>query len=125
MEKTGRITYIGDIRKGVAKTNGKEWIGQDFVIEYPSGNGYTSKLAFTILGLDNITAAAIRMGDYVAVTFDICAHEYRGKWYNEVRAWKVAHVGDPRNEAQTSNSNGGGGWDPATATYPTPTEVPF
>lgn len=125
MEKTGKVTYIGELRQGVSRTNGKEWVGQDFVIEYPSGNGYISRMVFTILGSDNINAAAIKMGDNVMVNFEICAHEYRGKWYNEVRTWKVTNLGDARNDAQTYSSGNGGGWDPSAAAYPTPTEVPF
>ena len=26
---------------------------------------------------------------YVSVSFDIDAHEYNGKWYNQTNAWKV------------------------------------
>ena len=27
----------------------------------------------------------------MTVSFDIDAHEYNGRWYNSIRAWKVLH----------------------------------
>jgi hypothetical protein len=36
-------------------------------------------------------STAINLGDEVVVSFDINAREYNGRWYNDIRAWRVSH----------------------------------
>lgn len=31
----------------------------------------------------------IQMGETLTVSFDIDAHEYNGRWFNDISAWKV------------------------------------
>ena len=38
----------------------------------------------------------IQIGQELTVSFDINAREYQGRWYNDLRAWKV----DPAQQAQ-------------------------
>ena len=49
---------------------------------------------FNVFGEDKIKLFNIQMGDEINVFFDINCREYQGKYYNDIRAWKVDKV-DP------------------------------
>lgn len=89
MEVTGKIIAILQPKSGVSQKSGNAWYTQEFVIEIPGQ--YTRKMVFNIFGEDKVREANIRMGDDVTVHFDIDAHEYNGRWFNEIRAFKVQH----------------------------------
>ena len=54
----------------------------------------------------------IQSGEELLVSFDIDAHEYNGRWFNNIRAWNVQHV-DPNTVAAMA-----GGMQPAGAPFP-------
>ena len=90
MEITGKIIAALEPRSGVSKTSGSPWMTQEFVLE-TINEQYPKKMVFNIFGEDKIQQAAISVGDVVVVSFDINAREYNGRWYNDVRAWRVSH----------------------------------
>ena len=90
MEITGKIIAALEPRSGVSKTSGSPWMTQEFVLE-TINEQYPKKMVFNIFGEDKIQQAAISVGDVVVVSFDIIAREYNGRWYNDVRAWRVSH----------------------------------
>ena len=49
---------------------------------------------FTVFGADRIAAMNIQSGEELRVSFDIDAREFNGRWYNDVRAWRVDRI-DP------------------------------
>ena len=69
---------------------------QDYVIE--THDQYPRKCVFNVFGEDRIKQFNIQVGEELLVSFDIDAHEYNGRWFNNIRAWKVQRV-DP-NAAQ-------------------------
>ncbi len=87
MEITGTIIAVLPEREGVSQRTGTEWKSQDYVLE--TQEQYPRKLCFNVFGADKIAQFAIKVGDQLTVSFDIDAHEYRGRWYNSIRAWKV------------------------------------
>ena len=91
MEITGKIIAVLELRTGVSRTSGNTWSSQEYVIE--TEEQYPTKMMFGIFGEDKIQQAAINVGDRVKVYFDINAREYNGRWFNEIRAWKVEHEG--------------------------------
>ena len=40
----------------------------------------------------SIQQFAIKAGEEINVSFDIDAHEYNGRWFNNVRAWNIQRV---------------------------------
>ena len=44
---------------------------------------------FSVFGDDRLREMNIQVGEELVVSFDIDAREYNGRWYNDVRAWKV------------------------------------
>lgn len=88
MEFTGRIIAVLEARSGVARTTGNPWMMQDYVIEEMVGQ-YPKRMCFNVFGEDKIKSMNIQVGQELTVSFDINAREYQGRWYNDVRVWKV------------------------------------
>ena len=86
MEITGKIIAVLPERGGTSKT-GNEWKMQEYVLE--THEQYPKKLCFNVFGADKIAQFNIQAGDELTVSFDINAREYNGRWYNDIRAWKV------------------------------------
>lgn len=113
MELTGKIIAVLPANSGVSARTGNPWMSQEYVIEVPGQ--YPKKCVFRIFGEDRIKQFNIQQGEDLTVSFDIDAHEYNGRWFNEIRAYNVnrgvaaAPVGAPMASAA-----------PQTATSPFP-----
>mgnify|MGYP003556592133 FL=1 len=86
MEITGKIIAVLPERGGVSKT-GNEWKMQEYVLE--THEQYPKKICFNVFGADKIAQFNIQAGEEMTVSFDINAREYNGRWYNDIRAWRV------------------------------------
>ena len=86
MELTGKIIAVLPERGGVSKA-GNEWKIQEFVLE--TQEQYPRKMMFNVFGADRISQFNIQLGETLTVSFDIDSREYNGRWYNDIRAWKV------------------------------------
>ena len=62
-------------------------MSQEYVIEVPGQ--YPRKCLFRLFGEDRIKQFNIQNGEDLTVQFDIDAHEYNGRWFNEIRAYNV------------------------------------
>ena len=49
-------------------------------------------MAFDVFGADRIASFGIHSGEVINVSFDIDAHEYQGRYFNQIRAWNVTKV---------------------------------
>ena len=87
MEITGKIIFVGEQRSGVSKSSGNPWASQDFVIE--THDQYPRKCVFTVFGEDRLKQFNMQLNGEYTVSFDIDAHEYNGRWFNDIRAWRV------------------------------------
>ena len=85
MEITGKIITVLPLRSGMS-ARGTEWRSQTAVLE--TQEQYPKKVAFDVMG-ERIDDFNLQIGEYVTVSFDFDAHEYNGRWFNSVRAWKV------------------------------------
>lgn len=90
MELTGKIIQVLEARSGVSKSSGNSWKVQEYVLE--TQEQYPHRMLFSVFGEDKIQQAAISAGDEVTVSFDINCREFNGRWFNDIRAWKVEHV---------------------------------
>ena len=86
MEITGKIIAVLPERGGVSKT-GNEWKMQEYVLE--THEQYPRKMCFNVFGADKIAQFNIQAGDELTVSFDINAREYNGRWYTDIRAWRL------------------------------------
>ena len=108
MEVRGKIIVVQPIQTGEGK-NGT-WKKQEYVIEYDRNAQYPRKMMFNLWG-DRIDQFNIQEGQDLKISFDIDCREYNGRWYNDIRAWRV----EPDNES--------GGMQPIDQPLPPP-EIP-
>ena len=106
------LTLEGKISAKLAPQSGQSargaWARQDFVLEYPDGN-FNSSACFTAWGQDKVAELdRFRVGDPVKVSFNVRAREYSGRWYNDLRIWKIEPAGAPE-APQTSPQGYPGG----------------
>ena len=114
MELTGKIIAVLQANSGVSNRTGNPWMSQEYVIEVPGQ--YPRKCVFRIFGEDRIKQFNIQQGEDITVQFDIDAHEYNGRWFNEIRAYNVT-----RGQVQPAGGPGATPFPPAsgpTAPFP-------
>lgn len=110
MEIQGKVTNILPMRSGVSARG--EWKSQEFVIT--TEEQYPKMVCFQVFGEDKINSFALQIGETVKVSFDISAHEYQGRFFNSVNAWKVeklmpiAQNPPLNNPQQNANAPAGG-----------------
>ena len=90
MELAGRVIAVLEARSGLAKTTGNPWMTQEYVIE--THEQFPRRMVFNVFGEEKIKQLNIQLGEEINVFFDINAREYQGRWYNDIRAWRVDRV---------------------------------
>ena len=71
----------------MSQRTGNPWMSQDYVIEVPGQ--FPRRMVFRVFGEDRIKMFNIQIGEEMTVQFDIDAHEYQGRWFNDIRAFNV------------------------------------
>lgn len=84
MEIQGKIIHILPEQSGTGK-NG-QWRKQEYVIE--SEGQYPKKVCFNLWG-EKIDQHPVKIGDLVTVFFDLESREFNGRWYTDVKGWKI------------------------------------
>lgn len=101
MELTGKVIKVLEPMSGTSAKSGEKWVKNSFVLE--TGGQYPKKAVFTVFGEDKWQKMGIVVnGDY-RVSFDIDAHEWNGRWFNEVSAWAAVRL-DSQQQTSTSAS---------------------
>ena len=93
MEIRGKIVECLPVKSGQS-ANG-EWRKQEYVLETDSQ--YPKKVCFMVWG-EKVEQFAIQQGETVEVSIDLESREYNGRWYTDVKAWKVS-----RSQSDTDN----------------------
>ena len=88
MELSGKIVQILEKQTGAGK-NGT-WEKQEFILE--TQGQYPKKVCFNIWGA-KIAQFNIQNGEFINIGVDLESREYNGRWYTDVRAWKVERPG--------------------------------
>ncbi|MCK9561300.1 MAG: DUF3127 domain-containing protein [Bacteroidales bacterium] len=95
MEIQGKLTQILPLQTGEGK-NGT-WKKQEFIIE--TSGQYPKKICISMWG-DKINNALLQVGNELTAHIDIESREYNGRWYTEVKAWKIE--GKTNNESASA-----------------------
>ena len=87
LELEGRIVRKLNVQSGTSARGA--WSKQEFILEYQEGN-YPSQVCLNVWGEDKVRELdKYQVGDKVKVSFNLSAREYNGRWYNDIRAWRV------------------------------------
>ncbi|WMJ75210.1 DUF3127 domain-containing protein [Cytophagaceae bacterium ABcell3] len=84
MEVKGTVIKLLPLQKGQGR-NG-EWKKQEFVIE--TASQYPKKVCMNLWG-DKIDQFNVQEGEQITASIEIESREYNGRWYTDVRAWKI------------------------------------
>ena len=91
MELRGRIVAVLPLQSGEGR-NGL-WRKQDYVLEHNTESQYPKRIMFNLWG-EKIDQFKLQEGQWVKVDFDIDCREYQGRWYNDIRAWRIENITD-------------------------------
>lgn len=91
MQEHGRIICVMQKRQGVSQRSGEMWESQSYVLEIDGR--YTRRVLFDIFGSSAIARANLQVGDFITMLGEVEAHEYQGRWYNEVRCYDIIKNG--------------------------------
>lgn len=83
LEIKGVVIELLEIKSGCMAGN-KEWKKQEVIIE--TTDKYPKKVC---IGVWNDLIKPYKIGSEITVKFNIVSKEYNGKYYTEVKAWKV------------------------------------
>jgi len=121
MEIKGKIINILPLQKGEGK-NGP-WKKQEYIME--ATGKIVRKVCFSLWG-EKVDQFSLSEGDEAEVMFDLESREYNGRWYTEVKAWKVTV--QPQSENLMAKSDGEAGknpWDMEIPDDGMPDVLPF
>jgi hypothetical protein len=85
LEITGKVLQLLAEQTGAGK-NGT-WVRRDFVIE--TTDQYPKKICFSGWGDKAAQVNGLQPGQSVKVSFNPESREFNGKWYTDLRAWKI------------------------------------
>ena len=87
MEINGKIIELLPEKSGES-ANGA-WRKQEYILE--TDTQYPKKICFMVWS-DKIDELAIKEGENLVVSIDLESREYNGRWYTDVKAWKVTRA---------------------------------
>ena len=93
MELEGRIVRKLNVQSGTSARGA--WSKQEFIFEYQEGN-FPSQVCMNVWGEDKVKdLEKYQVGDKVRISFNLSSREFNGRWYTDVRAWRIEPAGAP------------------------------
>jgi hypothetical protein len=90
MQLTARLVQLLPLQSGTGK-NG-QWKKQDIIVETEAT--YPKKVCISVWG-DKIETVSLQTGSLLKIDFDVESREFNGRWYTDVKAWKIETAGVP------------------------------
>ena len=84
MQITAKLIQVLPLQSGMGR-NG-EWKKQDIIVE--TQDQYPKKICISMWG-DKFNGVALNIDSLYTIDFDVESREYNGRWYTDVKAWKV------------------------------------
>lgn len=109
MQLSAKLTQLLQLQTGTGK-NGV-WNKQDIIVE--TDGQFPKKICISVWG-DKINESQLKIGNDLKIDFDIESREFNGKWYTDLKAWKIEVVNSnsqigPNNPDSDPNENLGDG----------------
>lgn len=89
MDVVGKIIAALPPKSGTSQSTGKPWQVNTYVLQTTEQT--PKNIAFDVFGAERVEQYNLKVGDMVTVSIDIDAHEYNGRWYNQIRARNVVN----------------------------------
>lgn len=121
LEIEGKIVHRQGIQQGTSARG--NWAKQEFIVEYQDGN-YPTQVCFNVWGEDKVRdLERFQDGDRVKIAFRPSSREYNGKWYTDLRAWRIEPAGTGSG-AGFGSAAGAPAPSPQTPPMPTAEDIP-
>ena len=114
MKIEGQVVQVLEEQSGESR-NGP-WRKQEFILE--TSGEYSKQICIVQWG-ENIDEFGIQEGERLTAHIDIQSREYNGRWYTDVKAWKIERDGGPRPEVPFNDD------EPTIDLSDTDDEIPF
>lgn len=85
MELEGKIVSILELQSGASAKGG--WKKQSFVVE--TLTDFPKKVCVTVWGDKVAALSSMQIGEKVSLSVDLESREFNGKWYTDVKAFRV------------------------------------
>jgi hypothetical protein len=89
MEIIGKLIQKLPMQSGISKT-GNSWQKQEFVIE--TLEQFPRKICANLWGERTAVLETLNIDDKVVMNFDLESREFNGRWYTDVKAYKLDPV---------------------------------
>ena len=90
LELEGRIVRKLNVQSGTSARG--TWSKQEFILEYQEGN-FPTQVCMNVWGEDKVRdLEKFQIGDKVKVSLNLSSREYNGRWYSDIRAWRIEPV---------------------------------
>ena len=87
MELSGKIIQLLPEKSGESARG--PWRKQEYILE--TEGQYPKQVCFMAWS-DKIDEFAIKQGENLVVSIDLESREYNGRWYTDVKAWRVTRA---------------------------------
>lgn len=84
MNLKAKLVELLPLQTGMGK-NG-QWRKQDIIVE--TDGQYPKKICVSVWG-DKINEKQLVIGNALEIDYELESREYNGKWYTDVKAWKI------------------------------------
>jgi hypothetical protein len=102
-ELTGKVLQVLPEQTGTGR-NGP-WSRQDFILE--TQDQFSRKVCFSAWGEKVVQLKAFKVNDQVKVYFNIESRDYNGRWYTDLRIWKIEAIGQTETPGNTGSGDTG------------------
>lgn len=104
MQLSAKLIQLLPLQTGNGR-NG-QWKKQDIIVE--TDGQYPKKICISVWG-EKINESLLQVGNRLKIDFDVESREYNGRWYTDVKAWKI--------EAEGTAAPAGGDFDDTSVHY--------
>ena len=101
MELSGKIFKVLPLVKGESQRG--QWQKQELVLEIDNGK-FPKKVMVSVWG-DLVSGNSFEEGKDISVEFDVESREYNGRWYTDVKVWRINKIDGGAAAAKPSNYN--------------------
>jgi hypothetical protein len=90
LDVTGRIVQVLDLQTGTSARG--DWKRQEFILE--TEEQYPRKICISLWGDRINDIAGVQLNkELVTVSVALESREFNGRWYTDVRGWKIQRAG--------------------------------
>jgi hypothetical protein len=113
MQVSAKLIQLLPLQTGTGR-NG-QWKKQDIIVE--TDGQYPKKICISVWG-EKINESLLKPGNRLKIDFDVESREFNGRWYTDVKAWKL--------ELESASAEGGApDFDPDELQSSNEEDLPF